>query len=287
MYIDVFFMINVCLDVMILFITKLFLKHHEGWMRLVLGAITGGIYSVIALMTGLLSHSMALNFGNLCAAGIMSWISFRAETGRTWIKQTIQLYIVTFIAGGIMNMLYYTTPLGVWMRIALYGKDGKSSGVLLIQFLGITIAAYLILYGSWQFLKSWRQENKNRYPVRILSGDCEIRSTALFDTGNALQEPVSKQPVHLAEYELIKPLWKEGEEKERGLYVIPYQSVGMESGVLYGIRVDCMFIGEYRIDKPIIAVYKGKLSARGDYGMILNSETFEDCSNERIFGRGE
>lgn len=284
LYIDVFFMVNVCLDLMILYATRCFIKSHHHLLRIWFGAFVGGIYSVLVFCTPLHANAVLLNIANVFAAGLMSLISFPTKQPGIWIKQTIQLYIVTFIAGGIMNMLYYSTQFGVWLRMLLYGGYDTQIVFTFIKFIGMATATYVFLQGIRKFLfhwkRDWKWEQQNIHRVRLLYNHKEVSCQALYDTGNALREPITGEQVHLTEYEIIKELCDK-EAYIGSIYVIPYQSVGESHGVLYGIRVESMIIGEQILKNPIIAIYKGKLSAKGSYSMILNSETFEGCSSER------
>ena len=58
--------------------------------------------------------------------------------------------------------------------------------------------------------------------------------------------------------------------------IIPYHSIGKDSGVLEGYEIDTMEIstsmGKRQFDKVVIAVFKGKVSRKGSYQMILPPE---------------
>lgn len=275
MYIDVFFMVNYCLDWIILYVTKSFLKNHQNLIRICIGAFAGAVYSCIVICTSLSSKVLLLNILNVGVAGLMSAISFPVQQLRDYIRQTIQLYIVTFIAGGIMNMLYYSTQFGVWFRNCIYGEQTQGVFYTGVRFICMVILTYTILTGVSRFFFEWKRRQKNRYIVRIIHKEQTVSCYALYDTGNVLFEPVSRECVHIAEYAVLKSILESDTEILSSMVVIPYHSVGEENGVLYGIRVERMIVGECVIEKPIIAIYKGKLSAGENYGMILNCETFE------------
>ena len=58
--------------------------------------------------------------------------------------------------------------------------------------------------------------------------------------------------------------------------MIPYHSIGKENGMLEGYEVGAMEVkgdtGEKQFDKVIIAIFKGKISQKGGYEMILPPE---------------
>lgn len=94
-----------------------------------------------------------------------------------------------------------------------------------------------------------------------------------WDSGNSLVDPISKRAVVLLEKGIMEqnriPI------PVKGFRVIPYNSIGMEHGVLKGFVADEMTIEEesgYKrsYTKVVVAIYEGKLSLKGDYQMILN-----------------
>ena len=55
--------------------------------------------------------------------------------------------------------------------------------------------------------------------------------------------------------------------------MIPYHSIGKERGLLEGYEIDEIVVkghtGRKQFEKVIVAVYKGKVSGKGSYQMIL------------------
>ena len=101
-----------------------------------------------------------------------------------------------------------------------------------------------------------------------------VEVMALIDTGNGLTEPISKKPVAILEENEWKKLkiWMKPEKYK----IIPYHSIGKERGMLEGYEIDALEIksdaGDKRFDKVIIAIFKGKISQKGSYQMILPPE---------------
>ena len=117
-------------------------------------------------------------------------------------------------------------------------------------------------YGSQRFYWKWETEVK-------LFDSSGLRETGLVD-------PYFGKPVAVVEYQAVKELFN---QKTKVLW-IPYQTVGKQSGCLPGICLDCLFISrdgeEKKIDRPIVAVCKETLSAKGRYQMILPSALTDD-----------
>lgn len=295
-YLDVFFAINYCLDYILLRITRAVIKDDHRKYRILIGAFAGACYSLIVITTPLIRNSPLLLGTNVLAAGIMSRISFGYINLKKTVKQTVMLYIITFAAGGIMNVLYYSTGFGVWIREVLLHKNGSYKGISLVRFVLITLLAYVMINAIWKYISKWKREEKNLYQVSICHKGREAACTALYDTGNSLREPVTGKIVHMAEQEILKEILEGDETVREKICVIPYHSVGKEHGILYGIRVEKIVIhnaGEHNIEdsncissdenkngivleQPVVAIYKGKLSAIGEYTMILNKDAFEN-----------
>ena len=112
------------------------------------------------------------------------------------------------------------------------------------------------------------------YFVELIHKEQSISTTALWDTGNRLKEPISGKSVTVVEAEMARELLKE--TLDRGFLYIPYHAVGTERGYLKGYCIDEMKIrkeyGDVHIKNPIIALYEGKIQKEGIYHMILAEE---------------
>jgi sigma-E processing peptidase SpoIIGA len=111
-------------------------------------------------------------------------------------------------------------------------------------------------------------------PVRLLWNGKSAEVTALIDTGNHLTEPLTGRPVSIIAGEIAEKLMEERQIQQQGCFLIPYHSIGVEKGYLQGVTIDRMEIGKQgtitTINKPVLAIYKGKISAEGQYEMILH-----------------
>ena len=295
-YLDVFFAINYCLDYILLRITKAVLKDDHRKYRTLAGAFAGACYSIIVITTPLIRNSPLLLGANVLIAGSMSLISFGYSNLKKTVKQTIMLYIITFAAGGIMNVLYYSTGFGVWFRRILIHNNGYYKGIPVVRFVMVTLLTYIMISVIWRYLFWWKRGEKNLYRVSLYHKGREVTCVALYDTGNSLREPVSGKIVHMAEYEILKEILEGDETIKEKFCVIPYHSAGTEHGIIYGIRVEKIVIrnmggssmgkencisgdenrNEIVLEQSVIAIYKGKLSAIGEYTMILNKDAFEN-----------
>ena len=107
--------------------------------------------------------------------------------------------------------------------------------------------------------------------------------TALYDTGNTLRNPVDGRPVLVMEQAALLELLPKTEAdilKEKNapetamarLYsagsrlrftLLPYRSVGMETGLLLAVRSDYIVLSRRRIPRTLIALSQGPVSDGG------------------------
>jgi len=170
----------------------------------------------------------------------------------------------------------------------------------LISFLifGIGIAIILVIYILRFYQKKMNKENYLT-PIAIRLKDKEVNLVALIDTGNSLKEPISQKPVIIVEYSVLETILPEsirnmyiedveldlnaiGKTMEEigddmRLRLIPFKSIGNESGILIGFKPDIIKIYlEDEIkklsDETIVAIYNNKLATDGDYSGLLHPE---------------
>ena len=114
--------------------------------------------------------------------------------------------------------------------------------------------------------------------MRLYYQGNEAAGNALWDTGNRLQEPFTGEPVMLGERKFLSRLWKKGEEPV--LRIIPFHSVGRETGLLHVFQADYIEVEKEnewcRVENPWVAICDYYLSADGVYEMILHPDMLQE-----------
>lgn len=276
-YLDVFFLINFIMDYIVLKLTSLVMRKKTRKLRIFAATIFGAVYSVIIIQP-LLHHLRFVTFISIAAACIMVWIAFGFGDIVTYLKNIVFLACVSFMLGGVMNYLYYTTDLGKHINNVIHGTSNQVVNAR--KFIFVTFVAYIILLIVCKVIMAHKRELNLLFEVKLSRRGKSVVTKALFDTGNSLVEPVSGSMVHIAEYKILKPMLEGDESAKENICVIPFHSVGEENGMLYGIRIDEMVVlinGEPQfLYNPVIAVYDGILSTSGRYSMILNKDTLDN-----------
>lgn len=257
-YLDVFLIINILMDFLILAIARSLIKPQTTIKRCILAAVSGGVLSVISLMIPYKTIWLRFITSYIFICFVMVKIAFNGKGIKRNIKNICAVYAVTFIMGGIMNVLYY------------------NSHINLMRFISIALITYLIsdfLVG----LINKKGLEKKIYKVQVYNGEKSVILYALLDTGNMLFDPISGRKVHVIEYEIIKDIIN----KENGFYrVIPFNSVGKQRGLLNAIEVDCLEVFDdegknVKLQKQIVALYDKKLASDGRFEGLLHSSINE------------
>lgn len=254
-YIDVFLVQNVLMDMQLLVLTLLLLKEKIKLPRLLAASVAGGAGAVMILVSG-------IGFG-------LTYILlvFVLDAGMLLVCMQQPIKRGVAVQKLSMGIIY------LYGMVFAYGKllecAGRLVGSLLAQLVVTAVIAGIVV-----FMLACRNlaESRHIYEVTLVEGEENAVYRALFDTGNLLTDPISGKPVSVVEEtDLTKEWLARYPQKYK---IIPYQSVGKAHGVLEGIVVDELVIQKEREQVvkrgAVVALYKGKLSKDGTFQMILN-----------------
>lgn len=295
-YIDLIFLVNVVMDFVILFIMKELLKEQTTLQRLSIAAVIAALGSCVAIVF----HWKVLLrflFVYVFTSVIVLRIAFQIKDAKEFIGKLLAFFGIAFFVDGFLNFLYYRVNVEHYYKEVFAGTVfSKVSVIYLIACLGCLILLYpLIAFVVWQIrekillLRKVELENQGR----------KVKGIGFMDTGNMLFDPLSGEPVIIAEFCWVKELFsveqqlalasymkmnqavKEGTQTDTSLNLpvkirmIPYRSVGNEDGLLVAVRLDSILIGEQsglkRRENVLIGLYPGRLSAKKEYQVILHN----------------
>ena len=275
-YIDIFFSINFIMDFIIISASKRFIKPQTTSISCLFVAMSGAVLSVILMMIGDAGFlSFILKY--VLVAVIMNIITFRTKKPGIIVKGTIIIYGVTFILGGIMNVLYYHTYVGVLIERTI--KGFFLGNLSFFRFVGISLIAYVIMQIILDLFEKRKNGNElHIYNIKIVYGETEEKIKGIYDTGNTLKEPVEGEIIHVVSASVGKRL-KDRDVVKSKLRLVPYNSVS-GNGLLISIVVDKMVIeDEYdnlvkEIINPRIGLSNREVSGNGEFQIILNRDLY-------------
>ncbi len=272
-YADVLFLVNWVMDYVLLWAVCVVMGLPRKKRRLGSAAALGAgwvcviaIFSLPPMLEGILTW--------LGVSSLMVWIACRPRKFADLLNRLMVLYLVAFLAGGGLNLLYFHTSAGVYLKQVILGTqkiDASGVGVIVGG-----IATILAVTKILNTMEKQKKRRKNRYTAELYFGERRIVVDGFIDTGNRLKEPITGKAVHILKKDAAESLMS-GEDKPMS-FLVPYHAVGTESGLLTAIRIDRMELvaeDESRtvMMRPLFGLYQGKLSSNDEYQLILHAET--------------
>ncbi|NLI12888.1 sigma-E processing peptidase SpoIIGA [Pelotomaculum propionicicum] len=299
-YLDQVFLGNLVMNYAILWSAAKLGRAPAGRWRLAAGAALGSAYSLALFFPG---NSFLMTVWFKTAASIVITATVFAPVSLCKFLTCLGcFYLSSFALGGLTLGLIFFSHSG---RLASYSGLG---GIIAEHFwpgifLGLA-AFYAAAKGIAALIKSGYFENLFNMRLIIKSDGGWIKVDAFLDTGNHLKDPMTRRPVIVAEYAVLKPLLpeearncfeREGEPDVWGFLgslgdknyasrftAVPFQSLGNVNGLMVGFRPDEVLIEsqgrQVRVGKVVIAIYHKKLDPGGSYHALLSSELLAPVS---------
>lgn len=225
------------------------------------------------------------------------YFTFKSKNFKVFFYQLTGFYIISFIfAGAIMGISFNFTD--------IYNTLIQDVQILdLFKFKYVIFGLFIALITSYKVFSYYNNraiQEKFIAEVTIVYKDKDLLVNALIDTGNTLVEPFTNRPVFVVEFKEIreilplnlrniyeKGLSNDFNKLEEILYelrgdiplrLIPFKSVGEDSGILLGFKPDYLRIklpdkDEVLENDMIIGIFQGELSQDLGYNGLLNYET--------------
>ena len=241
-YLDVYFLVNLCMDVSLLACTGALLRRSPPLSRLFGGSLLGAGLSCLLLPLPA-PAALAAAFPALAA---MLWLTFRPLPRRDWPRFLFFALLAAFALGGLAQALLRSRPAALPFLLAAAG------GLPLLFRLGQGLLARCLT----------APESYCRVEIRL--GAAIVAVTLLLDTGNALREPGTGRPVAVVAFPAVAALFPlpvrelfllgqftpsaalaaalSGHPLQQRLRFLPYRSVGRESGLLPAFSPDALYL---------------------------------------------
>ncbi len=299
-YIDQVFLGNLVINYVILWAAAKLSRTPAAKIRLAAGAALGAAYSLALFFPG--NHVFLTIWFKAAASVIITATAFAPLHLRKFLVCLGCFYLTSFTLGGlIFGMIFF-------IHSGLVASINGVGGVIAEHFWSgiiLGLAAFGVAgKGVSTFYKKGFWENLFKMPLLITLGSEQVRVGALLDTGNCLREPMTKHPVVVAEYNVIKPLlpaevracieksvdfdvWEAlgslGETHHAPRFcAIPFYSLGKANGLMLGFRPDEVAIERQgqlvKVDRVVIAIYPKKLDPEGTYQALLSPDLLESAA---------
>lgn len=279
-YADLTFLVNFVMDLALLWITARWSQRRVYYGRLLLASLVGALYGTGVLFA--VWHWLYFLPIKIAVSVLMLWMSFKPLSWDQWKKVILYFYLVSFVATGLLAVLPY---------LSSYAKPLlKLYWLWLVSGLaGLGFVAYC----SERYIVNKVLPGLLRFQVTLKFHDKVCSGTGFVDTGNALRDPITRRPVIVAEYELIRDcLPKEicstinassQEDDFLGavlsspwagrIRMIPYRSVGRRHGMMVGLRADEVLLSvgndEIKYQDLVVGIFHDRLSNDNSYRMLV------------------
>ncbi|WP_435619357.1 sigma-E processing peptidase SpoIIGA [Thermoanaerobacterium thermosulfurigenes] len=276
-YADVIFIENLIINYIILYLTKRFSRSNTNNAKLIFSSALGALY-VILIFFSLPNIIYSLTF-KIIISILMVAIAFGFNRFYEFIRVLSIFYLVSFIIGGTAFALIYVVNIGIRQII-----------------IAALFFAILLTYIGWGYISKKNIESNILYKLHIDMDNKGRDVRAILDTGNTLHDPISNYPVAIVEYEAVKELLPEklknvfdsmGNESIfemtkvvdddkwlKRLRLVPFNSIGNDSGILIGFIPDNLVVEGYRKSQKnaIVGIYFKKLNETSDYEALIGTE---------------
>lgn len=282
-YVDSVFFLNLILNFLLLSATaRLSGTRMRRW-RMILGSVLGALYAVAVYLPNMgFLRLFPIQIG---VAVLMLLVSFSGAP--RLLRLTLLFFGVAFAFGG-----------GVLALELLGGrKPWQTGGILASASLKDLLFAAAVCYAilSIVFRQTAKHGGSLRDIVKItlhLDGR-RIVLPALVDSGNTLTDPLTNAPVMVAEVDAARPLLPAPLRKlftkerlrnpadvleqaaklgyERRFRLIPYQSVGVDCGLLLALRTEYGVIDGKTYPNLLVALSPTGLSDGGGYVALIGA----------------
>lgn len=248
-YIDVYAIWNLLIDTILLWLTGCVRRRKARWYRLLAGGVCGMLWALAVVLCPLLQGSLIRNIGSMLAAGGMCAAAYGVHNRKSFRLLWLTLFLLTWLAGGLIRFIYEQTGAGYYMQMLLYGTGEPPAAFFTAC---ISLLAFTAFFFGFRLARQYTGRGRFQVEVVIQAGKQTVQTSGLIDTGNRLHTP-SGQPVAVAARPVLLRLLGEEEIEKAEQYqgeaaagcswiYIPYRSIGKKAGLLPAVRITSITI---------------------------------------------
>ena len=239
-YIDLFFLFNTIMDIIIITSVSILLKRNTTYKRILISSLLGGISSLI-LFTSI--NRLLLE---LITIILMITIAFKYKNIRYFLTNILYTYILSILLGGLIYLFNSKVTLNIYLNY------------LVIIILSIEVMTLYIKEN-----KKIKNTYNNYYKVDIYFEDKEkISLIGFLDTGNNLYDPYKKRPIILVDKKY---------QKEDKFILVPYHTINGE-GLLKCIKPEKVYIEKIGYKTNLLVAFSSSPSTINGVEVILHKE---------------
>lgn len=277
-YIDVFFVVNLFMDFLVLCLTNRILRGSAKPWRALLGALAGALGISLFFWLSKEINTVNILIFSIGMSFAMVWLDCRPCRGKELLAGVLACWGISFLLGGL---LYALPP-----------RAGK--GILI--FFTITFTAYLILDTGIRLFKYLKGKAVLRCRVILETGGQKIELKGLLDTGNCLTDTDTGKPVCVMEKSRFSGMLEkkqqdalesfcamedfgEGDAENLKPRFLIYTALGCERGLLPVVTADRLVIfwegKKICLSQAAIGLSDAPLSPYGKFEIIISPKILD------------
>ena len=277
-YIDVFFVVNLFMDFLVLCLTNRILQGTAKPWRALWGALAGALGISLFFWISKEIHAVNILIFSIGMSFAMVWLDCRPCRGKELLAGVLACWGISFLLGGL---LYALPP-----------RAGK--GILI--FFTITFTAYWILNTGIRLFKYLKGKAVLRCRVILETGGQKIELKGLLDTGNCLTDTDTGKPVCVMEKSRFSGMLEkkqqdalesfcamedfgEGDAENLKPRFLIYTALGCERGLLPVVTADRLVIfwegKKICLSQAAIGLSDAPLSPYGKFEIIISPKILD------------
>ncbi|KHF40770.1 sigma-E processing peptidase SpoIIGA [Halalkalibacter okhensis] len=303
LYIDVIWLLNLCIDYLLIALTALVLKRRFHHIRMILAAVFASL--IVFLMFSPVASLFYEPWMKFLYSAVIVFIAFGFKRFQYFLQGLFMFYFVAFMTGGGLFALHYfwNTEMDVLDGIVHVNSGYFGSG---ISWLFVLIGFPLIWYFSkhrFETIEMKRVQYDQIVDVDITIAGYTFRTKGLIDSGNQLSDPLTKKPVMIIEAKLLYPFFSEqsvnhilrfhehtqegGDERllERAC-IIPYRVIGQSEPFITGLRPDKVKVihqeEQFETTNVLLGLQEKELSPDGVFNCIVHPKLVLGVSTDKL-----
>ncbi|MFD1849139.1 sigma-E processing peptidase SpoIIGA [Oceanobacillus bengalensis] len=296
-YLDAVWALNFCLDLMLLMLTQALARDSTRKIRVVFGALVASLIVPVTLyfpdsfFTSVIGKLLFSLFIILCSFGFITIYRF--------FKLLLLFYFTTFAIGGGLLGLHFLFSNPVTLSSGVFSTVNHGYGDP-VSWLFVIIGFPLV----WLFTKARMDKHviekiryNSLYSVTIQIKEKSFSTNGYIDSGNQLNDPLTKKPVVICDELFLKNWFSEEDlqllqrasesfdlelipkEWEHLVQIIPFQGVQGSSMFLLAIRPEKIIIyyGDQKIvtGKVLIGIQFAELTKDRSYHCLLHPQIIQ------------
>ena len=295
-YIDVLFLLNFLMDLLLLFAAAFVCKKRITIWRVILSSVLGAVYSCAVFFPAIsLIYTI---IGKAAITFLMVLLAFGWKNPAVFFKTYGIFWTVSVVFGGCgFAAAFFANGYGAGNVVVSNGEPylQVGAGALMLAAAG----AIGLLYLFTDICR--RNFTKDRIILRltVIRSERKVQIKALIDTGCELCDPLDGSPAMIVYLDAAKNLFSPDEMRllhlladsggsinvgmvGAGFRLIPFSAVGTERGYLPAVQADIVEekSGKFRFPSGVLlALAPFSLSADGLYDAVLNPELLDTKTN--------